>query len=193
YRVSTPVALVTEILGDHRVPIRERVDTELPDALVELIERCIAPDPASRPASAVEIERELEAIAAKPTRAVTDLVGQVIGSYNIVAPLGGSVWLAEHPMIGTKVAIKVLRPEVAALPGVAERFVNEARATSIIGSPHIARYLDLGWLPSGQPYAVLEYLTGETVFERQTRLERFAVGDAIQIARQVASAFVLAH
>src|SRR5262249_60453865 len=53
--------------------------------------------------------------------------------------------------------------------------------------------LDLGWLPSGQPYAVLEYLAGETVFERLARLERFAVAEAIQIARQVASAFVLAH
>ncbi len=106
---------------------------------------------------------------------MSNLVGHLIGSYRITAPLGtggsGSVWLAEHQVIRTKVAIKVLRPEIASLPGVAERFVNEARATGLIQSPYIARYLDLGRLPSGQPYAILEYLEGETLFDR---LERHA-------------------
>ena len=130
YHASTPVALVAEITGEARIGVRDRIDGELPDALVELIESCIARDPATRPASAADIEQALGGILAMPTRAVTDLVGSVIGSYKVVAPLGsggsGSVWLAEHPVIGTKVAIKVLRPEFAQLPGVAERFVNEA-------------------------------------------------------------------
>jgi serine/threonine protein kinase len=120
-----------------------------------------------------------------------------VGSYRIVGALGeggcGAVWLAEHQVIGTKVAIKILRPEISALPGINERFITEARSAAAIASPHVARYLDIGRLPSGQPYAVMEYLEGETVHERLKRAGVLTIADSIAVARQAADALALAH
>ncbi|MBA3452099.1 MAG: hypothetical protein H0T42_03260 [Deltaproteobacteria bacterium] len=109
-----------------------------------------------------------------------DPIGELIGSYRIVRALGtggcGSVWLAEHEVIGSKVAIKILRPEVVNIPGVQERFITEARAASTIPSSHVARYTDLGQLPTGEPYAIMEYLEGETVAARISRERQLAIG-----------------
>ncbi len=196
YVATNPVALVAEIISDRRACLRDRIPRDVPDGLVAVIERCLAVDPAARPPTALDIETALLAIAS-PTPAAFDLAGQIIGNYRITKELGaggsGSVWLAEHSVIGTKVAVKILRPEIAFIPGAAERFVNEARAASVIPSAHIARYLDIGRLPSGQLYAILEYLEGETVFERLDRQIRLSVDQVVTIARQVASALVPAH
>ena len=197
YKASEPVALVAEIIGDKRVPLRERLTGEAPDALIALVDRCLASDPKDRPASALDIERELLAISQQRGPAIADLKGHVVGSYRVLDALGsgatGAVWLAEHPVIGTKVAIKVLRPEIVAEPDAVARFINEARAASMIPSGNIARYLDFGWLPSGQPYAILEYLSGETLHDRIARLERLSTDSALSIARQIAGALVHAH
>ncbi|HEY3802172.1 MAG TPA: serine/threonine-protein kinase [Kofleriaceae bacterium] len=196
YVATNPVTLVAEIISERRAYLRDRIPKEVPDALVAVIEQCLAVDPDKRPAGAQQIEAALLAIAS-PAPPAFDLAGQIIGNYRITKVLGaggsGSVWLAEHASIGTKVAVKILRPEIAFIPGAAERFVNEARAASLISSPHIARYLDIGRLPSGQLYAILEYLAGETVFERLAHDVRMPVHQVATIARQVASALVPAH
>ncbi|MFH0903214.1 MAG: serine/threonine-protein kinase [Pseudomonadota bacterium] len=124
-------------------------------------------------------------------------VGQTVGSYVVKSSLGtggcSSVYLGEHPLIGARVAIKVLSPESAAVPGMLEHFITEARASSKIDSPHIPKYFDFGRLPNGQPYAVMEYLEGETVSERLDRAGPFAVDSVALILRQVASALLKAH
>ncbi len=195
YKATSPVSLVAEILAETRAPLT--LADDIPEALTRLITRCLARDPAARPVSASEIENELLAISSLPTSAPADLVGQTIGNYKVISALGsggsGSVWLGEHPVIGTKFAIKVLRPEVAIMPGAFERFINEARAASAIPSSYIARYIDLGRLPGGQPYAVIEYLDGETLHARLDRKQRLDVGTAVGISQQVASALVQAH
>jgi eukaryotic-like serine/threonine-protein kinase len=197
YRATTAVSLVTEILTGGRVSLRDRVDTEVPERLVSLIDRLIARDRNERPSSATAVERELLAIADNATLPQSDLAGSVVGSYKVTTLLGsgssGSVWLAEHPLIGTKVAIKVLRPEIAALPDVAERFVNEARAANSIPSPHVAHYLDLGRLPSQQPYAMIEFLDGETVAKRLARTVRLSIAETLELGGQIASALDAAH
>ena len=196
YQMTSAVALVAEILAPHRVALAPLVGADVPPALVGLVERCIACDPAARPASAHDVERELLALTAPALSPLADLTNEMIGSYRVVSLLGqggsGAVWLAKHPVIGTKVAIKVLHPD-SLVSGAAERFVNEARAASTIQSSHIARYLDLGRLPSGQPYAILEYLDGETLSDRLARTVRFSIGDAVAIVRQIASALAAAH
>jgi serine/threonine protein kinase len=218
YRASSPVALVSEILGGGHIDVRDRLGDDVPDALVMVIERCLTHEPSGRPASAIEVESALaplvepepvpepepvvEAVVepvVEPTPPAPglDLVGQVIGSYRVTGLLGSgghsSVWLAQHPVIGTKVAIKVLRPEIAVIEGIVDRFTNEARATSMISSPHIARYLDLGALPTGQPYAILEYLNGETLQQRLESGKPLKLSTAVAIIRQSASALAEAH
>jgi serine/threonine-protein kinase len=121
----------------------------------------------------------------------------MIGSYRVVSLLGkggcASVYLGQHPVIGTKVAIKVIAPHIAALPDLARRFVQEARASSELSNPHIPRYFDFGVLDTGQPFAVMEYFAGETLASRLERERSLSLADTVEILRQVAGAMVRVH
>jgi serine/threonine-protein kinase len=73
----------------------------------------------------------------------------------------GYVYAAQHELLGQRVAIKVLRPELtAADESAAARFMQEARAAARLESDHVARVSDVGRLPSGLPFLVMEYLEG---------------------------------
>lgn len=78
------------------------------------------------------------------------LIGQTIGNYLVTQKLGeggmGAVYLAEHPGIGKKVALKVLHAEYSTNPEIAERFFNEAKAVNNIGHPNIVDIVDYGVL-----------------------------------------------
>src|SRR3954453_12381809 len=80
-------------------------------------------------------------------------VGQTIGNYIVRHKLGeggmGSVYLAEHPTIGKKVALKVLHAEFSSNKEVTERFFNEAKAVNNIGHPNIVDIVDYGVLQAG--------------------------------------------
>ena len=191
---STAVALLANRVSEGTV---EAIATpelgKLPEGLEELVMRCLAPAPGDRP-DATELVDKLRAIAAR-SAAIGEAVRR-IGNYDVVEVLGsggsGSVYRAKHPVIGTEVAIKVLHPEIAAAAGMAERFIQEARASSELRDPHIPRYYDFGYLGDGQPYAVLELLVGETL---ATRLARgpLALADATQIMGQVAATMARVH
>lgn len=97
--------------------------------------------------------------------------GQVIDAkYRVVRRIGeggmGTVYEGENQRIGRRVAIKVLHAQVAAMPEFVERFEREARAAARIGSPHVCDVLDLGDLPSGDRYIVMEYLDGVSFEDR---------------------------
>jgi serine/threonine-protein kinase len=121
----------------------------------------------------------------------------MIGSYQVIGSLGmggtGRVYLGEHPVIGSKVAIKVLLPEIARSTETVERFIQEARASSQIGSPHIPRYFDFGTTPAGLPYAIMEYFDGETLGERLARVGTLSLSETAQIVEQIATALLMAH
>src|SRR5205814_998170 len=157
---GTPVEMMVNRLGDRTIDGLDRLD--IAPELADLIASCLASDPERRP-SATDIETELLAISAAsgPERKLAELTGDTIGSYRVVRLLGkggvSSVYLGAHPVIDTKVAIKVIAPQVASITGMAERFAQEARASSELDSPHIPRYFDFGFLKTGQPYAVMEY------------------------------------
>jgi serine/threonine-protein kinase len=122
---------------------------------------------------------------------------ETIGSYRVVRALGagghGRVYLGQHPVIGSKVAIKVLLPEIASHHETVERFIQEARASSQIDSPHLPRYFDFGTTADGLPYAVMEYFEGETLGARLARVGTLSVAETAQIVAQVASALAMAH
>jgi serine/threonine protein kinase len=72
----------------------------------------------------------------------------------------GVVLAARHRQLGQRVAIKLLRVEVAADSSAAIRFVREARSAVALSSEHITKVLDVGELESGAPFMVMEYLAG---------------------------------
>ena len=104
----------------------------------------------------------------------------------------GQVYLAVHPGIGRRAAVKVLTAGDASDPQIVSRFITEARAANAIRHPNIVDIYDSGVLGGGTPYIVMEYLEGETLAQV---LRRGAVGidDAIDWSCQVAEALAAAH
>jgi hypothetical protein len=98
---------------------------------------------------------------------VDELIGRSIGSYQIVRPLGrggmGAVYMAEHPGIGSKVAIKFLHPEYATNKKIVDRFFNEARAVNVIGHDNILKIIDLNVTEDHRHYFIMEFLHGEAL------------------------------
>jgi eukaryotic-like serine/threonine-protein kinase len=123
-------------------------------------------------------------------------IGTVLSGYRIERMLGkgamGVVYGATHPVIGKRVAIKVLRGELCSNPAAVQRFVGEARAVNAIGHPNIIDIFDLGELPDGRQYLVMELLEGETLRARIKR-GKLDVAEAASIIASVASALRAAH
>jgi tRNA A-37 threonylcarbamoyl transferase component Bud32 len=122
-------------------------------------------------------------------------IGETVGNYRITAKLGeggmGEVFLAEHPVIGRKVALKAIHPQFARNPEVVGRFVTEARAVNQIGHAHIVDVTDFGHTPAGDFYFIMEYLQGE-MLSAQIGVP-FPPGRAIDIAAQIADALDASH
>jgi hypothetical protein len=104
----------------------------------------------------------------------------------------GQVYLAVHPGIGRRAAVKVLMPGDAADPQVVSRFITEARASNAIRHPNIVDIYDSGVLANGTPYLVMEYLEGETLAQ-VLRRGPVALDDALDWTCQVAEALAAAH
>jgi serine/threonine protein kinase len=122
--------------------------------------------------------------------------GSPVGEYEIQAQIGegamGTVYSAIHPLIGKKVAIKVLKAELCANQATIDRFVQEAKAANQIGHPNIVDVFLLGELPDGRAYMVMEWLRGQDL---KTRLARgpMTVTDACDILDSIARALEAAH
>ena len=129
------------------------------------------------------------------------IVGMTIGNYQVKQKLGeggmGSVYLAEHPHIGKKVALKVLHAEFAADQSVVSRFFTEAKAVNDIGHPNIVDIVDYGMIqgPSGEGlvYFIMEFLPGHTLTDLIRAEAPLAPERALNIAVQVADALAASH
>jgi serine/threonine-protein kinase len=101
------------------------------------------------------------------------MVNQTIGNYRVSRLLGeggmGVVYLAQHPVIGRKVAIKLLHAVLARDADIVSRFFNEARAIHMIAHENIVEILDFGQTTDGQPYFIMEYLEGESLSDAVAR------------------------
>jgi serine/threonine protein kinase len=102
-----------------------------------------------------------------------------------------AVYLADDLKHDRKVAIKILRPEVAAAIG-AERFVREIRTSAGLQHPHILGLIDSGEA-NGTAYYVMPLVEGESLRDRLRREKQLPIADAVRITCEVASALDYAH
>lgn len=94
-------------------------------------------------------------------------IGQPVGSYVMTRCLGkggmGAVYQAEHPSIGSKVAVKFLHSRYASDRAIVDRFFNEARAVNLIGHDNIVKVSDFSYLEDGSPFFIMEFLEGQAL------------------------------
>ena len=126
--------------------------------------------------------------------------GEVIdGKYQIEKMLGeggmGAVAKATHLLRRAPVALKFMSPNVIAFPGAVERFLNEGVAASQIDSDHVVHIFDVGKLPSGAPYLVMEYMQGLDLAEVLQREGRpgLEVGRSLYFIVQALRGLQVAH
>src|SRR4026209_1511757 len=127
--------------------------------------------------------------------ALAQLSAALADRYRIERELGAggmaTVYLAQDLRHDRKVAVKVLRPELAAVIG-AERFLAEIKLTANLQHPHILPLFDSGEADSFLFY-VMPYVEGESLRDRLRREKQLPVDEAIRLAGEVASALDYAH
>src|SRR6185436_6098242 len=125
----------------------------------------------------------------------TRLAAALADRYRIERELGqggmATVYLAQDLKHDRKVALKVLKPELAAVLG-AERFVVEIKTTAALQHPHILPLFDSG-TADGFLYYVMPYIQGETLRSKLDRETQLGVDEAVRITREVADALDYAH
>jgi hypothetical protein len=133
-----------------------------------------------------------------PFRSMPLEPGQLIeGKYRIVRLIGeggmGAVYEGENIRISRRLAIKVLHSAFTENGEVVSRFEREAQAAGRIGNDHILEVLDLGALPGGERYMVMEFLDGQPLSDRLRAKGRLTPHELAPLIRQVLSGLAAAH
>lgn len=119
------------------------------------------------------------------------------GKYRVDRVLGvggmGIVVAATHVQLNQRVALKFLLPAAMNNPQIIERFAREARAAVQIQSEHVARVTDVGRLPTGSPYMVMEYLEGVDLAQAVEKSGPMPVTQAVAYVLQACEAIAEAH
>jgi len=135
-----------------------------------------------------------EARDAAPVYAPGDVLSQ---RFRIERVLGtgamGLVVAAHHLALDTRVAIKLMLPELRARKPLVRRFLREARAAARLGSRHVARVLDVGTLEDGAPFIVMEYLDGEDLATQLRQRGPVPASRAAAIVVEACEAIAEAH
>ena len=132
----------------------------------------------------------------QPGYAALVRIGRIIADkYCLLYELGrgsmGSVWAAEHLTLRSRVAVKLIDPQVYGIPQALHRFEREARALAILRSPHVVQVLDYG-VDSGNPYLVMELLEGVTLRRRLQTYGRLTWATAWTLTQHLARAMSVA-
>ena len=125
-------------------------------------------------------------------------VGDVVaGRYKIEQAIGvggmGAVVAAQHLQFGGKVALKILLPKAARDKDSIARFSREARAMFHLKSEHAAKVIEIGHLPNGGPFMVMEYLEGTDLATLLARSGPFPAVEAVGLILQACEAIAEAH
>jgi hypothetical protein len=181
----------------------QRIETDADDTLQSVVGRLIVRvQEMCPPAPALP-----ETGAAPPEDAPRDLLGLLapaqgpdelgrLGPYRVLKVLGaggmGVVFQAEDPELKRLVALKVMKPALAASATAQQRFLREARATAAIKHDHIVTIYQVGQ-SGGVPFLAMEYLEGECLAERLKREGTLPVAEVLRIGREIAAGLSAAH
>jgi serine/threonine protein kinase/Tfp pilus assembly protein PilF len=130
-----------------------------------------------------------------PTRELT--TGSTFaGRYQVIEELGhggmGRVYKVHDAELNEKVALKLLRPDVAADPETIERFRNELKSARQVSHKNVCRMFDIG-RAEGAPYITMEYVPGEDLKRLIRKIGQMPAGRTVSIARQVCEGLAEAH
>jgi len=121
----------------------------------------------------------------------------VSGKYRIVRLIGdggmGVVYEARHEVLGSGVALKFLHSDLAKRPGLTQRFLQEARVSATIQSPHVTHVTDVDTAQDGSPYLVMELLHGQALQAMLDRQGKLAPDQAVDFALQILAGLEAAH
>jgi serine/threonine-protein kinase len=125
------------------------------------------------------------------------MIGTVLsGRYRLEAKLGSggmsTVYLARDETLDRPVAVKVMHREMSEQPDQLERFRQEARAVAKLSHPNVVSVIDAGE-DGGYPYIIFEYVEGETLKQRISRVGALDTQEAIAYAIEVARGLTVAH
>src|SRR6185369_6309819 len=119
------------------------------------------------------------------------------GTYKILRTLDqggmGMVFEAEHVRLRRRVAVKVLAQHLAKDALALARFNREAEIISQLQHPHVVHVSDFDTTEAGEPYLVMELMSGESLAARLERERCLSVAEAIRIAHQVSAGLAAAH
>ncbi|HEX7604729.1 MAG TPA: serine/threonine-protein kinase, partial [Polyangiaceae bacterium] len=121
----------------------------------------------------------------------------VAGKYRVLRLVGsggmGTVWEGVHESLGTRVAVKFIKPQHAFATDARKRFEIEARAAAKLQSKHAVQVFDYGVLDTGIPYIVMEYLEGESLSDALIRRGSLPATEVAKLIGQAARALAKAH
>jgi len=125
------------------------------------------------------------------------MIGTVLSNrYRLEAKLGSggmsTVYLARDEILDRPVAVKLIHDSMAAEPEQLERFNQEARAVAKLSNPNVVAVIDAGE-DDGRPYIVFEYVEGETLKQRISRVGALESTEALAYAVEIAQALEVAH
>jgi hypothetical protein len=119
-----------------------------------------------------------------------------LGGYRVLGPLGtggmGVVFLAEDLRLRRPVALKVLKPELAARKESRQRFLREAQLAAAVKHDHVATVYQVGE-ERGVPFLAMELLEGESLAARLEREARLPLAEVLRIGREMAEGLAAAH
>ncbi len=119
-----------------------------------------------------------------------------LGGYRVLRVLGvggmGTVYEAEDVTLRRRVALKTMKPAVAAQPGARDRFLREARAAAALNHDHVVPIYQVGEERS-LPFLAMPLLHGEMLEDRLKRVGRLPLADALRIGREIAEGLAAAH
>ena len=138
-----------------------------------------------------------------PTQAVSvpearhPMQGQFAGSYKLIRPIGagasGEVFLAEHPTLAKRVAVKLLRPALSKERELVKRFFAEAQAVAHLRHPGLVQIYDLSVTPEGRAYYVMDYLEGQSLARYLRQRGKLAPSEGLPLLIELLDVLRVAH